>query len=259
MVLATVLVLIGLPALLVLSEAVWHHIRNRHNGSIVSSGETREYVLHVPKNYDRARPTPLVISLHGGALWGAAQMVISQWNGVAEREGVIVVYPSGSRGDGPRHWETNDEPSLMREVRFIADLVDTLSAGYHIDSRRIYADGLSNGGGMALVLSCRLSDRIAAIGMVAAAHFLPWDWCTERRAVPIIAFHRDGRPGDSISRRSHMGGSGPVSEHPDLHGESGPEKPVQNGARRLRRRGRRDPECLLALCRRRGRAALHRA
>ncbi|PYQ58865.1 MAG: hypothetical protein DMF58_13805 [Acidobacteria bacterium] len=42
---------------------------------------------------------------------------------------------------------------------------------------------------MAFVLSCTMSDRIAAVGMVGAAQTLPWSWCTERRAVPMIAFH----------------------------------------------------------------------
>jgi polyhydroxybutyrate depolymerase len=58
-----------------------------------------------------------------------------------------------------------------------------------MDPTRIYADGLSNGGGMAFVLSCALSDRIAAVGMVAAAQSLPWSWCTDHRPVPMIAFH----------------------------------------------------------------------
>ena len=74
MVILTVLGLIGLPALLVLIEAVSYHVRNRSNGTIVSSGVAREYILHVPESYNRARPTPLVISLHGGAMWPAAQM-----------------------------------------------------------------------------------------------------------------------------------------------------------------------------------------
>src|SRR5258708_39809923 len=42
---------------------------------------------------------------------------------------------------------------------------------------------------MAFVLSCMMSDRIAAVGMVGAAQTLPWSWCAEPRAVPMIAFH----------------------------------------------------------------------
>jgi poly(3-hydroxybutyrate) depolymerase len=90
-VIGAVLALLGLPLVLVLAEAVTFHIHNRSNGVIVSSGERREYLLYVPGSYDRPRPTPLVISLHGAGLWGAAQRDISRFNTVAEREGFIVV------------------------------------------------------------------------------------------------------------------------------------------------------------------------
>ena len=188
-VIGAVLVLIGLPPVLALVEAVSFYVRNRSNGSIVSSGQEREYLLYVPESYDRTKPTPLVISMHGGALWPAAQMEISRWNSMADEHGFLVVYPSGITGAGPRAWHVGRGPGLLRDVRYISELIDTLKAAYNIDSTSIYADGLSNGGGMAFVLSCTLSERIAAVGMVAAALFLPWSWCTDERAVPMIAFH----------------------------------------------------------------------
>jgi polyhydroxybutyrate depolymerase len=181
--------ILSLPLLLALIEAVAFHVANRDNGAMVSSGESRTYLLYVPSSYDRNKPTPLVISLHAAALWGAAQMEISQWNRVAEREGFIVVYPSGVEGHGPRIWRADGGARLTKDVRFISDLIDTLEAAFNIDSARIYANGLSNGGGMSFVLSCSMSDRIAAVGMVGAAHLLPWNWCTDPRAVPMIAFH----------------------------------------------------------------------
>jgi polyhydroxybutyrate depolymerase len=187
-VIGTVLVLIGVPAVLVPVEAARYYLRNRSNGSIVSSGEKREYVLHVPHSYDRTTPTPLVISMHGGGMWGAAQRETSQWNEVADQDGFIVVYPSGT--DYPRVWNAvRPGAGLTADVRFFSELIDTLQAEFNIDRARVYADGLSNGGGMAFVLSCTLSDRIAAVGLVASAQFLPWSWCTDRRAVPMIAFH----------------------------------------------------------------------
>ena len=73
-------------------------------------------------------------------------------------------------------------------------MIDDLEEAYNIDPMRVYANGLSNGGGMAFVLSCTLSDRIAAVGMVAAAHFLPWSWCTDHRPVPMISFHGTADP-----------------------------------------------------------------
>ena len=181
-----VLLLLSLPAVLALTEAVVFYATNRSNGTLVSSGLAREYLLHVPRNYDRATPTPLVISLHGGSLWPAAQREIDRWDRVADAHGFLVVYPSGVSGRGPRAWRAGGGPGMARDVQFIAELIDTLRAGYNIDPARIYASGLSNGGGMSFVLSCKLSDRITAVGVVSTAIFLPWSGCTDQRAVPMI-------------------------------------------------------------------------
>jgi polyhydroxybutyrate depolymerase len=184
-----VLALLGLPVVVAVVEALSFYASNRANGSFVSSGEKREYLLYVPTSYDRSRPTPLVISMHGAGLWGAAQKETSRWNREAERQGFMVVYPSGVSGRGPRIWRAELGAGLRMDVRFIADLIDTLAARYNIDLARVYANGLSNGGGMAFALSCTLSDRIAAVGAVAPALFLPWSACIDRRAMPMIAFH----------------------------------------------------------------------
>ena len=190
-----VLAVIGLPVVLVLTLLAAVSLANRTNGVIVSSGHRREYLLDVPPSYDRTKAMPLVISLHGAMNWPALQMRISQWNRTADEGGFIVVYPSGT-GAGPKAWfmEGAATPSRMPDVRFISDLIDTLEATYNIDPARIYVNGFSNGGGMAFVLSCTLSRRIAAIGTVSAAQSLPWSWCADSTPMPMIAFHGTADP-----------------------------------------------------------------
>jgi polyhydroxybutyrate depolymerase len=209
MVIGAVVVLISLPVVLAVIEAVSFYVRNRNNGSIVSSAQKRKYVLYVPSSYDRTRPTPLVISMHGAGGWPVQQMELSRWNELAETEGFIVVYPSGADTAGPRVWHVEEGPGPMMDVRFISDLIDKLEAAYHIDPSRIYANGFSNGGGMAFVLSCAMSDRIAAVGMVGAAQTLPWSWCKDHRAVPMIAFH-----GTADSFAKYNGGASWVAPRP---------------------------------------------
>ncbi|MDB6035878.1 MAG: hypothetical protein JWM16_6216 [Verrucomicrobiales bacterium] len=186
-VIAAVAIVVSLPVMLAAFEAISFRIQNRNNGFLISSGEKREYLLYVPRSYDRTEPTPLVISMHGAGGSPKQQMYVSEWNRVADREGFIVVYPSGREGAGPRVWRVGSD--FPKDVRFISEMIDKLQATYNIDPARIYANGFSNGGGMTFVLSCTMSDRIAAVGMVGAAQTLPWSWCTERRAVPMIAFH----------------------------------------------------------------------
>ncbi len=78
LVVRAVLVIIGLPVVLLLAAAASFYVAfysmDRANGTIVSSGQQREYLLYVPRSYDRTKPTPLVISMHAAMLWPAHQV-----------------------------------------------------------------------------------------------------------------------------------------------------------------------------------------
>jgi len=80
------------------------------------------------------------------------------------------------------------------DAKFISDLIEKLEAEKNIDPVRIYADGMSNGGGMAFAVSCRLSDRAAAVGAVAAAQTLPRSWCKDTKLMPMVAFYGTADP-----------------------------------------------------------------
>ncbi|MGH7338853.1 MAG: alpha/beta hydrolase family esterase, partial [Candidatus Rokuibacteriota bacterium] len=116
-------------------------------------------------------------------------------NRVADEHGFIVVYSAGTPqllGTARVWWTTPGQVAM--DAEFISVLIDTLEASYNIDPARIYVNGMSNGGGMAFGLSCTLAERIAAVGMVAAAQQLPSSWCEEMRPMPMIAFHGDADP-----------------------------------------------------------------
>jgi polyhydroxybutyrate depolymerase len=145
---------------------------HRANGHIISSGKKRRYLLYVPKSYHPERPTPLVISIHGFAEWPAHQAEISHWNQVAEENNFIVVYPCGT--GFPLRWFAGGWANTLQDVQFISDLIDRLVRDFNIDPSRIYANGLSNGGGMSFMLAAHLSQRIAAFGGVSGLYLLPW-------------------------------------------------------------------------------------
>jgi polyhydroxybutyrate depolymerase len=69
-----------------------------------------------------------------------------------------------------------------------------LKKNYNIDEARVYANGLSNGGGMSFLLASRLSDRIAAMGSVGGAYLQPWTEYRPKRPVPAIIFHGTADP-----------------------------------------------------------------
>lgn len=195
LVVRTLALLVGVPLLAALAGVVFIIIANRTNGVILLDGEEREYLLHVPATYDPSRPAPLVISLHGAMTWPAFQRDQSGWDRLADEEGFLVAYPAGT-GTLVKRWamEGSEDPPRMQDVRFIGALIDTLGAAYNVDPARIFVNGMSNGGGMAFVLSCTLPGRIAAVGAVSAAQSLPWSWCEDPGPVPMIAFHGTGDP-----------------------------------------------------------------
>lgn len=192
--LGTVALVIGLPLGAALFAVGWIAYLDEATGSIVSSGQSREYLLHVPDSYDPGDPTSLVISLHAGATWPAHQKNLTGWNRLADEHGFLVVYPGGNPQffRVARIWHTFERgPGPERDVQFISALIDKLQSDFDIDPHRIYADGMSNGGGMAFALACELSNRIAAVGIVAVGQSLPSDWCRSARPVPVLAFHGD--------------------------------------------------------------------
>ncbi len=103
-VLLVLLVIFGLAAMTIVIIAGIYAFENKTNGSLVSSGEKRSYLLYVPDSYNPAKPTPLVITIHGFMQWPAHQARISRWNDLADEYGFIVVYPSGT--GFPKHWRT---------------------------------------------------------------------------------------------------------------------------------------------------------
>ena len=156
--------------------------------SIDSDGLPRTSRLFIPSGYDPAVPTPLVLNFHGFGSNGASQEAYSGLADVAEREGFVLVSPDGA--GSPPQWHIYGRllPGFVDDYAFTERLLDQLEATLCIDTSRVYAAGLSNGGGMAQALGCRLNDRIAAVGSVAGAPFNDAA-CTGKEPVPVIAFH----------------------------------------------------------------------
>lgn len=134
-------------------------------GSIVTSdGRTRTYVVHVPAGYDPSKSYPLVFLFHGGFGSGARFLSTTQFGAKADKEGFIVVAPDGV----DRHWnDGKGSGPAVDDVGFVRQLIKALESRFAINPKRIYAAGLSNGGGFTERLGCELSDKFAAIGTAA--------------------------------------------------------------------------------------------
>jgi polyhydroxybutyrate depolymerase len=68
-------------------------------------------------------------------------------------------------------------------------LIDTISAEYNINPRRIYSTGMSNGGFMSYHLACQ-SDRFAAIASVTGSMTATTaSSCNPSRPIPVMQIH----------------------------------------------------------------------
>ncbi len=156
--------------------------------TMTSGSVARSYRLHVPAGYDPSRPTPLVINYHG---YGSNAMEQERYSGMvteSDAQGFITVAPNGT--NSPQRWYIYGswEPGYVDDFAFTRDLVDRLSAQLCIDPARIYATGISNGGGMSSLAGCELDDVFAAIAPVAGEPYSDLQ-CRNAGPVPIIAFH----------------------------------------------------------------------
>src|SRR5215216_5771829 len=161
--------------------------RGDYFDELESSGQTRQYLLHVPPTYNPEEPTALVLVFHGAGIGAERFVRYSRFSTVADREGFLVVYPQGL-GEEP-FWNTS--PGSY-DIQFIRELLDHLQRRCHVDPNRIYASGHSNGGGMVDRLACVLADRIAAIGTVSGAY--QSSKCSPARPIPVFAIHGTADP-----------------------------------------------------------------
>jgi polyhydroxybutyrate depolymerase len=106
---------------------------------------------------------------------------------LSDRRGFVVAYPTAS--GNPARWNiAGAAGTAPDDVAFTRDLLDSLEARLCIDRSRVYATGVSNGGGMAARLGCELSDRLRAIAPVAGGYStLPP--CQAKRALSVLEIH----------------------------------------------------------------------
>ena len=140
--------------------------RTIHTGAL-----RRTFVLHTPPSVGAMSSVPLVFALHGGGGTGTGMERSTGFSPLADRDGVIVVYPDafdGNWNDGRGDPHIRSQAEGVDDVGFISGLITLLSQEYPIDPKRVFATGISNGGFMSQLLAARLSDRIAAIAAVSS-------------------------------------------------------------------------------------------
>lgn len=196
--------------------------------TLTTGGRTRTYTVYVPSVYDAEYSYPLVLLFHGGngtgmalgALGDTQDSIDRMLEGTgfmqkADAEKFIVVAPAGVDGNWNDGRGTS-EPELqgVDDVAFIHELLDVLESNYSLDTKRIYATGISNGGMFSYRLACEMGNRIAAVGGVSSAIAIPVaEQCTTATPIvgiqgtddPLLPF--DGTPTKKFARAMGTDGS----------------------------------------------------
>jgi polyhydroxybutyrate depolymerase len=152
---------------------------------VLTSGGIKRYALvNIPPAAASGRPLPLLLALHGAGGTGRGMDASTGLSALADRYGFVAVYPSAAW----KFWNISAAPKKPDDVAFIRLLLDTVESQVCVDPDRVYATGVSNGGGMAALLGCAMSDRIAGIAPVAG-NYLPLPGCAPDRPVSMLEIH----------------------------------------------------------------------
>jgi polyhydroxybutyrate depolymerase len=143
---------------------------------LTHDGVARTYVVH---DFGRTGPAPAVIVLHGGGGNAENAVRMTAFDRIAEREGLVAVYPNGTaareRGAlltwNAGHCCAAAMRNKVDDVGFIEAIIETLVKSGRVDPSRVYVTGMSNGGMLAHRVGRELSSKVAAIAPVVGAVF----------------------------------------------------------------------------------------
>jgi poly(3-hydroxybutyrate) depolymerase len=176
-----------------------------------SANEIIPYRMYVPTTYTGARPSPLVIALHG--LGGTEDSFFDGYDKqlppLAEQHGYVVAAPLGYRVDGSYGWGVGTAPTdpTVRRTQELSEqdvmaVLQRVRQQYKIDETRIYLMGHSMGGIGTWKIAAKYPDIWAAIGPIAGSGVPA---TIERfRHIPEIVVHGDNDATVNVSGSRNM-------------------------------------------------------
>lgn len=185
----------------------------RYDGYMSLDGYTRHYIVNLPPHYYDSKKHSLIIALHGGG--GSALQCEHDYKLTqkANEENCVIVYPEGVKNDGPlrlRTWNAGTccnyaAEHQVNDVKFISDLIDTLTTTLQIDAKRVYVTGMSNGGMLAYRLAVSIPEKIAAIAPVSSTMVVSLE---SRPYLPVPILHIHSESDKTVPAKGGIGIAG---------------------------------------------------
>jgi polyhydroxybutyrate depolymerase len=167
-----------------------------HNFSLQHQGQQRTYMVYVPRTYKPEIAQAVVFAFHGGG--GDMHLQAGDHYGLtqkADSAGFIAVFPNGySRFPGGKlaTWNAGNCCGLARDnnvddVGFVRAILKSLPEQVHLDQRRVFATGMSNGGMFSHRLACEMADVFKAVAPVAGTDGSLQ--CKPSRPISVLQIH----------------------------------------------------------------------
>jgi poly(hydroxyalkanoate) depolymerase family esterase len=136
------------------------------------------YQVHVPPRYDGSTSLPVIMAIHGCGMTGYglnSMKDTTQFNGLADREGFIVVYPTQRMfRNAINCWNSADPREQHRysgEPALLAGVARQVVAEYNADPDHVHVAGASSGAGTAVILAATYPDVFATATSVAGGEY----------------------------------------------------------------------------------------
>lgn len=159
------------------------NITTRH--TIPVNGRERVFYVHTPDNYDASKRYPVIVSFDG---IGGRAANIEKYTGMNNLPAVTVYPEALPSKKGFSAWQ--GAPYSLDgdyDIDFMKVLLKEVPNQYCIDDTRIFAVGMSNGGGFAEIIGCRMSDRFRAVAGVSGAYYTPCN--NAKRTASLLVVH----------------------------------------------------------------------
>jgi poly(3-hydroxybutyrate) depolymerase len=133
--------------------------------SIESGGQTREYILAIPDDYDANQPYRLIFTWHprGGSAEQVANGFGGGYYGLESRANGSAIFVS------PEGLDAGWANTGGGDIEFLRAMLDRFESELCIDQDRIFSTGFSYGGMMSLAVGCAMGGVFRAIAPVSGA------------------------------------------------------------------------------------------
>jgi len=154
------------------------------HGNLELNGGQYPYTVFAPIGYTPTRPAPAILLVHGAG--GNGPDFLKLWQGIAQKNGIILVAPTLPSGDKGAALESQ-VPQLFHALMGLA------RKQWNIDPRRIYLFGYSAGGYFTFDAAMLDSTYFAAAGVFAARITPEFAWIVQKaqRKTPIALYIGD--------------------------------------------------------------------